>query len=263
MRKSILYSLIALLAISACSTVALTGRKQLNLVSNTEVLSSSFQQYHEFIQTAPLSTNKANTALVEKVGKKVSDAVERYFKENNMSDRLEGYAWEYKLVQNTQANAFCMPGGKIVVYEGILSYTKDENGLAVVIGHEVAHAVARHSNERMSQQLLVSAGNEVLGMALSEKSELVQALGATVYGLGSQVGVMLPFSRKHESEADYLGLIFMAMAGYDPTGAIGFWERMSTGGASVPELLSTHPSDKTRIEQIQKELPKALEYYKK
>ena len=262
MKKSVLYSLIALLVISACSTVALTGRKQLNLVSNSEVLTSSFQQYDEFIQTAPLSANKSNAAMVEEVGKKISDAVERYFKENNMSDRLEGYAWEYKLVQNTQANAFCMPGGKIVVYEGILPYTKDENGLAVVLGHEVAHAVARHSNERMSQQLLVSVGNEAVGLALSEKSELIRVLGSTVYGLGTQVGVMLPFSRKHESEADYLGLIFMAMAGYDPNGAIQFWERMSTGEASGPEFLSTHPSEKTRIEQIQRDLPKAMEYYK-
>lgn len=264
MRKSILYPSIALLVITAaCSTVALTGRKQLNLVSNSEVLTSSFQQYSEFISSAPLSTDKTKTALVERTGKKISDAVERYFKENNMSNVLDGYQWEYKLVKNDQANAFCMPGGKIVVYEGILPYTKDETGLAVVIGHEVAHAVAKHSNERMSQQLLVQVGGEVVNVALSKKSDIMRSLGSTVYGLGAQVGVMLPFSRKHESEADYLGLIFMAMAGYNPTEAIGFWERMSTGGASVPEFLSTHPSDQTRIQQIQKELPEAMRYYKK
>jgi predicted Zn-dependent protease len=166
------------------------------------------------------------------------------------------------LVKDDQVNAFCMPGGKIVVYEGLLKLVSSDDELAVVVGHEVAHAVAKHSNERMSQQLMTQYGAQILTQALSNKSAAIQKAGSTIYGLGAQYGVTLPFSRKHETEADYMGLIFMTMAGYDPNVAITFWQKMSAGGASVPEFMSTHPSDATRIKDIQKILPELNKYRK-
>ena len=179
-----------------------------------------------------------------------------------MESELQNFRWEFNLIKDKQHNAFCMPGGKIVVYEGILDLTPTDDDLAVVLGHEVAHAVAKHSNERMSQQLVAQYGAAILGAALSKKSAATQQLASTVFGLGTQVGVMLPFSRKHESEADYMGLVFMTMAGYNPNVAVGFWQRMSQGGSSVPELLSTHPSDETRIAAIRRYLPE-MEKYKR
>lgn len=262
MKISKFWLLSLLLLIAACSTVAVTGRKQLNLVSNQEVLTASYQQYDEFMTTAPLSVDKAKIAMVEECGQKITSAVEQYFKDNGMSDRLSGYKWEFKLVKSDEVNAFCMPGGKIVFYEGILPYTQTMDGLAVVMGHEIAHAVARHSNERMSQQMLASVGSEVVGLSLSKKSELVQAIGVQVFGLGAELGIMLPYSRQHEYEADYLGLVFMAMAGYDPSYAVTFWERMSSGGKSTTDFLSTHPSDTKRIANIKSKLPE-VEKYKK
>jgi predicted Zn-dependent protease len=260
--KKIKNLVIVMLIAAGCSTVPLTGRKQLNLVSNDEVLTSSFHQYDEYIKTAPISTNKQNTALVVKVGKRIAAAVEQYMRNNGMEGQIKEFQWDFHLVADATPNAFCMPGGKIVVYEGILPYTKDETGLAVVLGHEVAHAVAKHSNERMSQQVVVSVGGEALNMAVSKKSELVRQLAPTIYGLGTQVAVMLPYSRSHESEADHIGLIFMAMAGYDPSFAEGFWIRMSQSGSKTPEFLSTHPSDKTRVSQIKSWLPEAMKYYR-
>jgi predicted Zn-dependent protease len=263
MKRSIKSLLIALLIAAGCSTVPLTGRKQLNLVSNDEVLTSSFSQYDEYIKTAPISKDKKKTELVVKVGKRIAAAVEQYLKNNGMEDQIKEYQWDFHLVADATPNAFCMPGGKIVVYEGILPYTQDETGLAVVLGHEVAHAVAKHSNERMSQQMVIALGGEVVDMAVSKKSELVKQLAPTIYGLGSQYAVMLPYSRSHESEADHIGLIFMAMAGYDPAQAEGFWLRMSqSGGSKPPEFLSTHPSDQTRAEHIRSWLPEAQKYYK-
>lgn len=250
--------------LAGCSSVALTGRKQLNLVSDKDVLASSFQQYNEYISSAPISTDTKATAMVVTVGKKIAAAVEKYFSDTGKSEQLDGYAWEFHLIKSSDVNAFCMPGGKIVVYEGILPYTQDETGLAVVMGHEVAHAVARHSNERMSQQVLASAGGQIVDLALGNQSDMVRMLGAQVYGLGAEYGVMLPYSRKHELEADHLGLIFMAMAGYDPSHAAAFWQRMSqSGGQKQSEIMSTHPSDETRISKINEWLPEALEYYKK
>jgi predicted Zn-dependent protease len=247
---------------SGCSSVPITGRRQLSLVSDQEVLSLSLQQYDEYIKSAPLSTDKANTALVMKVGQNIANAVKLYYKSINMESMLDGYSWEFHLVKDPQVNAFCMPGGKIVVYEGILPYTQNETGLAVVLGHEVAHAIAKHANERMSQQVVSQYGSAALSAVLSNSSSTVQSIGQTIYGLGAQFGVMLPFSRKQELEADHLGLIFMAIAGYDPNQAIPFWERMSTQGGGIPEFMSTHPSDGNRISQIEKELPEAMEYYK-
>ncbi|GHU91422.1 peptidase M48 [Bacteroidia bacterium] len=244
-----------------CSSVPVTGRQQLSLVSDREVLSLSLQQYDDYIKTAQKSTNKANTALVVKVGQNIANAVAVYYKANGMESLLEGYAWEFNLIKDPQVNAFCMPGGKIVVYEGILTYTQTETGLAVVLGHEVAHAVAKHANERMSQQIVAQYGSSAVGSLLSKSSSVVQTIGNTVYGLGAQYGVMLPFNRKQELEADHLGLIFMAIAGYNPSESIPFWQRMSTQGNSTPEFMSTHPSDGNRIAEIQKYLPDAMQYY--
>lgn len=247
---------------SSCSTVALTGRKQLLLVSDSEVMSLSNQSFTDYMKTAKPSTNAQNTAMVVRVGKNIATAVETYLKANGRSSDIGQFAWEFHLVQDATPNAFCMPGGKIVVNEGILPYTQNEAGLAVVLGHEVAHAVAKHSAERISQQMLVSYGGTALGVLLQNKSAATQQLAQTVYGLGSQVGVMLPYSRLNESEADHMGLIFTAMAGYDPQAAIPFWQRMQASGGGTPEFLSTHPSDATRIKNLQSLMPEALKYYR-
>jgi len=251
------------LILSTCGSVPLTGRKQLSLVSEQEVLTLSLQQYGEFKKEAKISTDQANTAMVQRVGRNIANAVETWLRNNGYESELQYYSWEFNLVKSPDVNAFCMPGGKIVVYEGILPITRDETGLAVVLGHEVAHAVAKHANERMSQQMVAQYGSAAVGAALSTKSETVQQIGATVFGLGAQYGVLLPYSRKQELEADELGLIFMAMAGYDPRQAPAFWQRMEdASGGTVPEFMSTHPSDNTRIQKIQQELPEALKYYK-
>jgi len=263
-KKSSLFSIIIAFAflLAGCSSVPVTGRKQLSLVSNQEVLTLSLQQYDEFIKGAPISTDKANTALVQKVGRNIANAVETYLKNNGYADEVSSYSWEFNLVKSTDVNAFCMPGGKIVVYEGILPYTQNETGLAVVLGHEVAHAVAKHANERMSNQMATQYGTAAVGAALGGASAGVQQAAAVALGLGSQYGILLPYSRKQELEADKLGLIFMAMAGYDPGQAAAFWQRMSQQGGKTPEFMSTHPSDNTRIQQIQKDLPEARKYYK-
>jgi predicted Zn-dependent protease len=231
------------------------------LVPDADVLSASLQEYSDYIKTASKSTNKTSIALVEKVGRKVADAVEYYYKSNGMESVISDYSWEFNLVEDENVNAFCMPGGKIVVYTGILPFTQDETGLAVVLGHEVAHAVAKHANERMSQQMVAQYGAVGLDALLKGTSDKVQTIGQTVFGLGAQYGVMLPFGRKQESEADYLGLIFMSIAGYNPETAVAFWQRMSQQGSTVPEFMSTHPSDATRIADIQKALPEVNEVY--
>ncbi len=261
MRNFIFLILVAAL-LHGCSSVPVTGRQQLSLVSDQEVLSLSLQQYDDYIKSAPISSDKANTAMVVKVGQNIANAVAAYFQANGMESLLSGYSWDFKLVKDNQVNAFCMPGGKIVVYEGILPYTKSEAGLAVVLGHEVAHAVAKHANERMSQQMVAEYGSAAVGGLLGKSSAAVQTIASTVYGLGAQYGVMLPFNRKQELEADHLGLVFMAIAGYNPNEAIPFWQRMSTQGSSgTPEFMSTHPSDENRITEIQKYLPDAMRYY--
>ena len=262
MRKIYLLVTIALI-FASCSSVLLTGRKQLLLVSDAEVLAMSATSYKQFIDSVPASKDTLNARMVRRVGVKIAAAVEQYLKNNGLGADTANYNWEYNLVKDTVQNAFCMPGGKIVVYEGILPITKDETGLAVVLGHEIAHAVAKHSNERLSQQMVASFGSELTNMLLNNKSATTKQTINILYGIGAQVGVMLPYSRKHELEADRLGLIFMAMAGYNPTEAIGFWERMAANsqGASL-EVLSTHPSDANRIAQIKAILPEAMKFYK-
>jgi predicted Zn-dependent protease len=263
MRKIIGLLLGTALLMNSCGSVPITGRNQLLLVSDSEVLTSSLTQYSEYMKSAPQSTNAQGKAMVTRVGKKIAAATEEYLKNNGLANEVQNFAWEFNLVKDNQINAFCMPGGKIVVYEGLLKICSSDDELAVVVGHEVAHAVAKHSNERISQELLAQYGASIVSQALSEKSENIQKIGNTVYGLGAQYGVTLPFSRKHESEADYMGLIFMTMAGYNPNTAVTFWQKMSaSGGASIPEFMSTHPSDATRISDIQKYLPE-LQKYKK
>jgi len=257
-------SLAMLATAVSCTKAPLTGRNQLNLIPSGEMLSMSFQQYDQFLKENKLSTDAEATAEVKRVGTRIEAAVEKYFRDNGMSSRLNGYKWEFNLIESDQVNAWCMPGGKVVVYTGILPVCKTEAGLAVVMGHEIAHAVAEHGNERMSQALLAQAGSVALSEALKNKPEQTQNLWMTAFGVGAQVGVLLPFSRTQEAEADHLGLIFMAMAGYDPNVAVSFWERMAAeGGGKPPEFLSTHPSDQTRIRKIKEALPEAMKYYKK
>ncbi|MBN1425378.1 M48 family metallopeptidase [Candidatus Fermentibacteria bacterium] len=257
--------LIALLTLMvACSTVPLTGRRQFTIVPESTMLSLSFQQYNEFLQENPRSSNHAQTGMIRTVGGKIQRAVELYFARNDMSSHLSGYRWEFNLVESAEVNAWCMPGGKVVVYSGILPLTQTESGLAVVMGHEVAHAVARHGNERMSQALAAQLGGMALSEALEKKPEQTKQLWLTVFGVGAQVGVLLPYSRVHETEADRLGLIFMAMAGYDPNEAVAFWQRMAAykGGGGPPEFLSTHPSDASRIAAIRQAIPEAMTYFR-
>ena len=254
---------LVLFLILTCATAPVTGRKQLLLIPSSELNSMSFQQYSDFISSNKLSTDKLQTAMVKRVGVNIQRAVEQYFASRGESDHLRGYKWEFNLVEDEAVNAWCMPGGKVVVYTGILPITKNENGLAVVMGHEIAHAVANHGKERMSQGLVTQLGGMALAKALETKKEETQNLFLTAYGLGATVGVLLPYSRTHESEADHLGLIFMAMAGYNPNEAVAFWERMAADKSGAPpEFLSTHPSDETRIRKIKEALPEAMRYYK-
>jgi predicted Zn-dependent protease len=262
----LLVAWLAMLAVVSCSTVAMTGRQQLNLVPDSEMLSTSTQQYDQFMKENKVSTDAAATERVKRVGGHIQAAVEEYARQNNRTKDLEGYAWEFNLIESKEVNAWCMPGGKVVVYTGIMPVCQDDNGLAVVMGHEIAHAVAKHGNERMSQSLLVEMGGTALQTALHSKPQQTQQLWMTAFGAGAQYGVVLPFGRAQESEADHLGLIFMSMAGYDPHHAVEFWQRMSTATASgekPPEFMSTHPSDEHRITKIQQEIPEALKYYKK
>lgn len=267
--KSMLFyvqmSVLTVFLFSSCSTVPLTGRSQLDLIPSSKMLSMSFQQYDDFLKKNKLSTNREQTQRVKRVGQRIQKSVEKYMAENNLSHKLKDYRWEFNLVESPEVNAWCMPGGKVMVYTGILSMTKDDAGLAVIMGHEIAHAIARHGDERMSQGLLVQTGGMALSTALANKPETTRQLWMAAFGVGSSVGVILPYSRLHESEADRLGLVFMAMAGYDPHAAVDFWERMAKlkKGKAQPEFLSTHPSDETRIEKIRAEIPDAMKYYKK
>ncbi|NVK28314.1 MAG: M48 family metallopeptidase [Flavobacteriia bacterium] len=248
--------------LSQCSSVPLTGRKQFNLLSDSEMHAMSFQQYNQVISESELSNNAAQTAMIERVGLRISTAVESYLKQEGMEDVIEGFEWEFKLIESDQLNAWCMPGGKVAFYTGILEVCQDDAGVAVVMGHEIAHAIARHGSERMSQGLATQFGGQALSVALANEPALTQQLALTAFGLGAQFGAMLPFSRLHETEADELGLYFMAMAGYDPEEAPKFWQRMSArGGAQPPEFLSTHPNHETRISDLNSWMPKAKEFY--
>ncbi len=261
--KKLLFLLSIALFFYACSTVPISERKQLKLIPKSNMFAMSFQQYDDFLKTHKVIKTGSDAAMVKRVGQNIQKAVEKYFADKGMSSALDGYNWEFNLVEDPQVNAWCMPGGKVVVYTGILPVTQDEAGLAVVMGHEIAHAIADHGNERMSQQLLLEMGGQALNVALQEKPEKTKAMWMTAFGVGAQYGAVLPFSRMQESEADEMGLIFMSMAGYNPNKAVEFWTRMSkSGGQKPPEIMSTHPSDETRIKKIKEHLPEAMKYYK-
>lgn len=243
----------------SCSTNPITGKKELNFVSNSELLASSFQQYGTFLKENKVISGTLEAKRVETVGLNIKIAAEKYSNYLGKSGNLNGYQWEYKLIESKEVNAWCMPGGKIVVYSGILPITKDETGLATVLGHEVSHALANHGAQRMSASQLQQLGAVGVAIATGSQSAEKQQMWQQYYGLGSDVGVMLPFSRAHESEADKIGLTLMAIAGYNPDNALVFWERMATqsGGQSPPEFLSTHPSDATRIANLKALIPEA------
>lgn len=267
--RTLLVGALAVLA-TACgttNTVPITGRKTRLLVDDAQILSLSTQQYQEYMQGATLSTNQANTAMVKRVGQKLASAVENFLMNNGYAQEVQNFQWEFNLVNKNEVNAFCMPGGKIVVYEGLLPITQDETGLAIVLGHEIAHAVAKHSAEQLSKQTRQQYAAQIGGSVLSQ---VAQAKGygnaASIIDMAAQLGfnfANLKYSRDNETEADRLGLIFAAMAGYDPQLAIPFWQRMAqqSGGSTKSELFSDHPSDEKRLAELQKRMPEALKYY--
>ncbi len=260
-RLVLILPLLSLFAVG-CSTVPITGRRQLALVPDKEILALSQTEYRSFMGKAKVSGDKTQSAQVTRVGRKIANATDSYLRSNGHEKEAENFSWEFNLVQEKEVNAFCMPGGKIVVYTGLMPLIASDDELAVVLGHEVAHAVAKHGSERMSQQLLAAAGATAAAIAIGGDDSTTQAAAAAVFGLGAEVGVMLPFSRKHESEADYMGLILMTLAGYNPDAAIPFWEKMAAqGGSSRPAILSSHPSDKKRIAALKKALPEVKTKY--
>jgi predicted Zn-dependent protease len=249
----------------ACATVPITGRSALALVSAGEMSAMSADAYRQVLTESKVSRDPGKTALVHGVGKRVASASEQFLRENNMGNTLQYYQWQFNLIDDDKTvNAFCMPGGRIAVYTGILPYTKDETGLAVVVGHEAAHAMANHSGERMSQLLLVEMGGVVLQESMKKNKEMTRALALMAYGLGTQIGILLPYSRQHEFEADKIGLVLMARAGYDPRQAPDFWVRMNQagGGKRPPAWLSTHPAPEQRIAEMHKFIPEAMKHYK-
>lgn len=265
MRRPV-YLLFAILFLAvSCQRVPITGRRQMKLLSNSTLDKMAREQYQEFMRTHTLSSNVLDTEMVKRCGIRIVQAAESYFHQVGKSDYLKGYAWEFNLVEDAIANAWAMPGGKSVVYSGLLTLTQNEDALAVVMGHEVAHALAHHGNERMSQGLAVQMGGLALSVAISQKPQETQNLFLNAYGVGTAVGGLLPFSRLHESEADEIGLILMAIAGYDPEAAPPFWKRMdeASNGQAPPTFLSTHPSHNNRIENLKELIPKAKAYAKK
>jgi predicted Zn-dependent protease len=263
--KQIFSVLLVVLSLVACKLNLATGRKQLSLVSESELQTMAKQEYQTFLGANKVVSASGNrdAEMVRRAGKRIAAAIKTYYDSKGQTSVLEGYEWEFNLVDNKEANAWCMPGGKVVVYTGLLSVAQNEAALAVVLGHEIAHAIAQHGSERMSQGLLQQLGGVALEVALANKPAETQNLFLTAYGVGTTVGGTLPFSRKAESEADKYGLFFTAMGGYNPQEAIPFWERMAAaGGPKPPEFLSDHPSDETRIKDIKANMPEALKFYR-
>jgi len=252
------------LALVACATVPMTERKQLSLMSNQELSGLGLKEYQKVLQQAKLSQDQAKVAMVRRVGRDVASAAERFMDQRGLGQEKSYYQWEFNLIDDDKTiNAWCMPGGKIAVYTGILPLSQNDNGLAVIIGHEVAHALAKHGNERMSQALLVNMGGIALAVALSQKPAQTRNLFLAAFGVGTAVGILLPYSRVQEYEADRIGLTLTAMAGYDPREAVPFWQRMrAKGGSKTPEFLSTHPAPDNRIDQIKAFLPEAMQHHR-
>jgi predicted Zn-dependent protease len=266
MVRKILTLFLAAATIVACSTNPITGRTQASLVSEQELQAMAQTQYRQFLSQNKVvnASQDRDAEMVRRIGNRIASGIRQYFASKGQEALLDGYKWEFNLVQDDAANAWAMPGGKVVVYTGLLPITQNEAALAAVLGHEVAHAVLSHGRERMSQGLLQQLGGAALSVALANKPAATQNLFLSAYGVGSQVGVLLPFSRKQELEADRYGLIFAAISGYNPREAVALWQRMEkmSNGQKPPEFLSTHPSEGTRIEQLQKWMPEALQYYK-
>ena len=248
-----------------CATVPVTERRSCYLVPDSELLALSFQQYQDVIKKSQLSSDRSKVEQVRTVGNRIARAGEAFMRERGRGSEIENFKWEFNLIEDDDmVNAWVMPGGKAAVYTGILPIARNDTGLAVVLGHEVAHALAEHGNERMSQALLVQLGGTALSVALSSQPSETRQLAMAAFGAGASDGILLPYSRLHESEADHIGLILMARAGYDPRAAVAFWQRMSeNSGNQPPEFLSTHPGSNTRIANIKSHLPEALEYYEK
>ncbi len=258
------FSFLWILLLFSCSRNAITGRKQLALFPESSLQSQALTEYRTFLTKNKVvtSANSKDAAMVKRVGAKIQLAITNYYSKKGLSKELDGYNWEFNLVTSSEVNAWCMPGGKVVVYSGLLSVTENETALAIVLGHEITHAVAHHGNERMSQ-VAIAQGIQIAGNIFTENNAKANVLFNDIFAPGSQVTFLLPNSRKQEYEADHFGLIFAAMAGYDPREAIPFWQRMSKGGgAKPPEFLATHPSDENRIAQLQKYMNEALGYYK-
>jgi predicted Zn-dependent protease len=262
MKKIFSLLLVATLFMS-CTRNLVTGRKQLKLVSETELQTMADSEYKTFLNANNVVSSSDNNAeMVRRVGTRIASAIKKYYDAKGQTSVLEGYKWEFNLVNNKEVNAWCMPGGKVVVYTGILPVTQTEAALAIVLGHEIAHAVAQHGSERVSQGLVQQLGGTALQAAVAGKPEQTQNMFLTAYGVGTNIGAVLPYSRNAENEADKFGLFFAAMAGYNPEAAIPFWERMSNaGGAKQPEFLSSHPSDASRITKLKSNMPQALKYY--
>lgn len=257
--------LASILLLHSCATVPVTGRRQMSLVSSAEINQMAADQYQQVLRESKLSSNQEQVAMVKRVGNNIKTAVEQYMASKGASEELVGFNWEFNLIQDDETvNAWCMPGGKVAFYTAIMPICQDELGVAVVMGHEVAHAIANHGRERMSQGLIAQFGLGTLSAAMGQNPTATENIFLQAVGVGTNVG-MLKFSRSHESEADHIGLIFMAMAGYDPSAAPKFWERMSSlsGGQAPPEFLSTHPSHETRIHDLESWIPEAMQYYKK
>ncbi len=258
-------ALVVVMVIQACATVPLTGRRQLSLVDESAIQQEAVLAYQQFLgdPSTKVVRGNAQAEMVQRVGKRIAQAVTKFLNEGDYANQYN-FQWEFNLIDDNQINAWCMPGGKVAVYAGILPVTRTEAGLATVMGHEIAHAIAKHSAERMSQTIAAQLGGVAVDVATAERSSTTRAVLNTAYGLGGQLA-LLSYSRNQETEADRLGLVFMALAGYDPSEAIGFWERMmeakSASGGAPPEFLSTHPSDVRRINNIKKLLPEAQSYY--
>jgi len=256
-KKFLLLILLCLASLVTCVTNPLTKQKTMALVGNSELFSASFQQYNQFLSENKVVNGTADAQMVERIGGNIRRAAEKWLTKEGYSKYLKDYRWEYHLVDSKEVNAWCMPGGKIVVYTGILPLTKTEDGLATVMGHEVAHALLNHGQQRVSAGVLQQIGAVGVAIAAAGTSKESQALLLTVYGVGSTLFGTLPFSRKHESEADHYGLLLMAIAGYNPEASVPFWQRMAAKGSGTPEFLSTHPADATRIKQLKKLIPEA------
>lgn len=263
-RSMLVVTLISFL-MTSCSTVPITGRKRIALLPSSNLTSMALQSYRTLLNKSKLSNDFRKVKLVRKVGMRIAHSAEQFMRDEGMEKELKNFKWEFNLIDNRKViNAFCMPGGKVAVYTGILPIAMDETGLAVIIGHEVAHAIAKHGNERMSQLLLVQLGGVALNVALRNKPEETKGFLMLAFGVATQLGVLLPFSRTHESEADHIGLILMARAGYNPAAAVSFWQRMDKRkGKKLPQFLSTHPANKTRVKRLKNLLPKIIKYYKK